>query len=75
MSSVNVADSLLEDLICEDGNPDGPLEWDKLNESFTEFLERLRDKASPEDEVELTKDQEDEIIDRFDRKLQEYSGR
>jgi len=75
MGSVNVAESLLEEVVCEDGDPDGPLMWDKTHESFTDFLSRVLEKASPEDEVELTEEQQDDLVQDFERVLQEYSGR
>lgn len=74
MGSVNIADSVLEEQVEEEGDPDGPLQWDKSNESFTDHYERLLELADPEgEEVELSEDQEEELMNKFERKLQEYA--
>lgn len=76
MGSVNVADSELEDVICEDGDPDSELEWDKNNESFTEFFCRLKRRAEDQTvEAELTEDQEEDLVNNVERLIQKYSGR
>lgn len=85
MGSVNLADSVLEDLTCRDGNPESDLHWDKQNESFTDYFERLKNRAedqpeTPEgteivndqipDKVEIDEDQVDRIVERLVEKLE-----
>ena len=76
MGSVNLADSELEDVLCEDGDPESELEWDKNNESFTDFFKRLKRKAEMQTvKAELSEDQEEELVQDIEGLFQKYSGR
>lgn len=82
MGSVNIADSVLEDRTCEDGDPDSDLEWDKSNESFTDFFERVLRKAEEDNQISeeeleeiqgLSENDLDLIEGRVDAIMQEYA--
>ena len=72
MGSVNIADSTLEELTCEDGNPESELEWDKSNESFTDFFERILRRAEKNGQALSEKDLE-LIEGRVDAIFQDYA--
>jgi len=75
MSSQNIADSVLEDHVCTDGEPESDLEWDKENESFTEFFQRLVELAEEEVKTDTTLSERDleNIEGRVDQVMQEYA--
>lgn len=82
MGSVNIADSVLEDVTCEDEDPDSELEWDKKNESFTDFFERVLRKAEEDNQISeedledlqgLSENDLDLIEGRLDAVMQDYA--
>lgn len=83
MGSVNLADSVLEDVTCRDGNPESDLQWDKQNESFTDYFERIKNQAESEPEtpvgteivndtdvVEIDEDQIDRLVEQLVERLE-----
>ena len=82
MGSVNIADSVLDERTCEDGDPDSDLEWDKENESFTDYFERVLRKAEEDNKISEEKLQElqglteqdlEQIEGRVDQVISQYS--